>query len=501
MSPVPQLRIDLANQAPLRADGQYVLYWMIASRRIHWNFALDRALAWAQQLGQPLVILEALRIDYPWASDRLHTFILEGMAEHAAELQDQAVTYYPYVEPKPGAGRGLLEAWAQGASVVVTDEFPCFFLPEMVQRVAQRIDVKLEQVDSNGLLPLRASPQVFHRAYDFRRFLQKTLPTHLGDSPNARPLARLKLQRLAAIPASIARRWPSAEGLLEQVGQAVARLPIDHAVGPAVFRGGSSAARQALDEFLAHRLPRYAEQRSVPDQEVTSGLSPYLHFGQLSVHEVFHKLAQREQWTPERLGAKTVGKREGWWGTSSEVESFLDELVTWRELGYNFAHLRRDYHQYESLPDWAQATLAKHAPDRRAWVYDVDRLAQARTHDPLWNAAQTQLLREGRMQNYLRMLWGKKILEWSDSPRQALESMIELNNRFAVDGRNPNSYCGIFWVLGRYDRPWAPERPIFGTIRYMSSENTARKFSVRGYLARYGSEASDDSGETSGRLF
>ena len=161
-------------------------------------------------------------------------------------------------------------------------------------------------------------------------------------------------------------------------------------------------------------------------------------------------------------------------------------MVTWRELGFNMASRRDDYDQYDSLPDWSQATLKKHARDRREVVYTLDEFAAARTHDPVWNAAQTQLLREGRIHNYLRMLWGKKILEWTASPRDALEVMIELNNKYAVDGRDPNSYSGIFWCLGRYDRPWGPERPIFGTVRYMSSQNTKRKLHLEGYLKTYG---------------
>jgi deoxyribodipyrimidine photo-lyase len=155
-------------------------------------------------------------------------------------------------------------------------------------------------------------------------------------------------------------------------------------------------------------------------------------------------------------------------------------------LGYNFCWHRPDYDQYGSLPDWAQQTLAEHSSDRRPTIYTLEQLQTAKTHDHIWNAAQTQLVTEGRMHNYLRMLWGKKILEWSPTPQQAMHSMIELNNRFAVDGRNPNSYSGIFWVLGRYDRAWGPERPIFGKIRYMTSDNTARKLKLTNYLQKYG---------------
>jgi len=163
----------------------------------------------------------------------------------------------------------------------------------------------------------------------------------------------------------------------------------------------------------------------------------------------------------------------------------LDELITWREIGYNMCWQRDDYDQYDSLPNWAKQTLAEHADDERPELYDLDDFERARTHDPLWNAAQIQLVREGRIHNYLRMLWGKKILEWSASPQDALAIMIELNNKYALDGRNPNSYSGIFWVLGRYDRAWGPERPIFGKIRYMSSDSTARKVRVGNYLKQY----------------
>ena len=167
-------------------------------------------------------------------------------------------------------------------------------------------------------------------------------------------------------------------------------------------------------------------------------------------------------------------------------QSFLDELITWRELGYNMCAHRDDYDQYESLPDWARKTLEEHESDRREFCYEQSEFESATTHDKLWNAAQNQLVSEGQMHNYLRMLWGKKILHWSESPRAALATMIELNNKYALDGRNPNSYSGIFWVLGRYDRAWGPEREIFGKIRYMSSENTARKLKVKTYIQHYG---------------
>ena len=201
---------------------------------------------------------------------------------------------------------------------------------------------------------------------------------------------------------------------------------------------------------------------------------------------MFAAVAARERWTPDRLAGRPTGAREGWWGMSPAAEKFLDEAITWREVGYNMAAHREDFERYESLPEWAQATLGKHASDPRPHLYSHDQFEAGDTHDELWNAAQGQLRQDGRIHNYLRMLWGKKVLEWSASPREALDILIDLNNKYALDGRDPNSYTGIFWTLGRYDRPWPPERPIFGVVRYMSSDSTRRKFKVDGYVARYG---------------
>lgn len=473
--------------------ADYVLYWMIANRRLGWNYSLDRALEHCQQLGKPLVILEALRCDYPWASDRIHRFVIQGMAEKAERLGvvgGGEITYYPYVEPTRGAGKGLLAALTKQACVVVTDDFPCFFLPQMVAAAARKLKVRLEAVDSNGLLPMRAAEQVFSRAFDFRRFLQKALPQHLGDAPQADPLYKAGIAAAVEIPHEIVSRWPTAPGELLRCEPAeLARLPIDHSVGAVPTHGGEAEAQALLGEFLNVKLGRYGEDRNQPEQDATSQLSPYLHFGFIASHEIFSALVQREKWTPERLGLKVNGSREGWWGMSPAAEAWVDQFVTWRELGYNFCWQREDYDQYESLPEWVRRTLAEHASDDRPHLYELEQFERAETHDELWNCAQRQLVREGQMHNYLRMLWGKKILEWSRTPEQAAAVMIELNNKYALDGRNPNSYSGIFWCLGRYDRPWAPEREIFGMIRYMSSENTARKLHVKSYLNRYAVEA------------
>ncbi len=497
MSQVPPLRLRALNSLSVRSDGEFVLYWMTANRRLTFNFSLDRAIEWSRKLNRPLLILEALRCDYPWASRRLHSFVIQGMGDNLELAAQHGHAYVPYVEPEYGKGSGLLATLAAKAAVVVTDDFPCFFLPAMIEAVARRIPVFMEAVDSNGLLPMRAAEQVFPTAYAFRRSLQKTLTPHLTAFPAADPLSDRTVPRLDSLNLTWPGDWTAAsDSLLRCESSDLDRLPVDQSVREAVMRGGTLNARKCLQQFLERRLSRYSEERNQPDAEAASGLSPYLHFGHISTHEIFVALAQREQWSLENLGdpKETRGGRSGWWGMSEAAESFLDELVTWRELGFNMCWQRPDYDRYESLPDWAQQTLEEHAADPRPHIYSLEQLQFAKTHDPLWNAAQNQLLTEGRMHNYLRMLWGKKILEWSASPRDALAAMLELNNRFAVDGRNPNSYSGIFWVLGRYDRAWGPERPIFGKIRYMTSENTARKLKLTNYLRQYSPKAG-------GRLF
>ncbi len=489
-SPVPASRIRALNDRARRADGRHVLYWMTAYRRLEWNFALERAVDAAREAGRPLVILEALRCDYAWASDRLHRFVIEGMAEHARALAGTPVTYLPYVEPEAGAGRGLVEALGTDACLVVTDDYPCFFIPRMAQAVADRLSVRVESVDSNGLVPMRAVDRTFLTAYSFRAYLQKTLRGELTRFPAA--IAWSDLPARQPLPDTIRSRWPATpRASLDSPEALVKSLPIDHGVTPAPARGGRAAARAALDRFVAEALPRYGDDRNHPDIDGTSRLSPYLHFGHISAHEVFDAVMSRERWTSRKLAAPAGGKRDGWWGVSAGTEGFLDQLVTWRELGFNMCATRPDdYWQYASLPDWARRTLALHAGDAREHLYTREDFEHARTHDEIWNAAERQLVRDGWMHNYLRMLWGKKILEWTASPEDALETMVELMNKYALDGRDPNSYTGYFWTLGRYDRPWGPERPIFGTIRYMSSENTRRKLKLRRFLERYGTGGS-----------
>lgn len=488
---VPEYRIRSLNDSPVDLGGSYVLYWMTAYRRTRWNFALDRAVEWAGRLSQSLVILETLRCDYPWASDRHHRFVLDGMANNKADLADLPVTYIPYVEPSSGDARGLVEALSAVASVVVTDDLPAFFIPRVAKSVASLATVRMEAVDSNGLIPMGLANRRFLTAASFRRFTQKQLPEDFGSFPDADPISHARISADAVVSAEIASRWPAATDALLAQGSSLAALAIDHSVRPVSVTGGSSSARVALDRFVEVALPRYQERRNQPSIAGASELSPYLRFGHISAHEVFQRVAAAENWSPVRVGEIADGRRAGWWGMSPSAEAFLDQLVTWRELGVNTCATDPAYAEYQSLPGWARDTLERHASDVRATTYTLEEFAAATTHDPLWNAAQTQLMREGRIHNYLRMLWGKKILEWTANPRDALDVMIELNNRYALDGGDPNSYSGIFWCLGRYDRPWFPERPIFGTVRYMSSDAASRKFDLSGYLEKFGATSPD----------
>ncbi len=481
---VPATRIRALNDRALRSEGEWVLYWMSGARRRHHNFALQRAVELARDLRRPLVIASDLRRDMPWASVRLHRFLLQGMLSAVLTRRPGGVRFLPLIERKAGAATRAIKALAGRAAAVVVDDQPWADTATLQRTLADACPVACEAVDAWGLLPLSVPPLVYPTAFSFRCHLQKVLAAHLSRVPEPDPLAGLRLPRVPALPEFPGLARADAEALVPLIADPSA-LGVDASVGAGIVDGGSRAALAAWRRFRDDNLGRYGQERNHPDEDVSSGLSPYLHHGQVAVHAIWADLVRRYDWSPDRIGKKIGGKKEGWWGLPPAVEAFLDELITWRELGANFCARRDDFASYESLPAWARLTLEKHERDPRPHLYTRDQLEGARTHDAVWNAAQRQLVAEGRLHNYLRMLWGKKILEWSPSPRDAAETMIALNNRYALDGQDPNSYSGIFWVLGRYDRPWAPERPIYGSIRYMSSENTIRKLRMKQYLERY----------------
>jgi hypothetical protein len=311
----------------------YVLYWMTSFRRTKSNFALDRAIELAKQLKKPLLVFEALRVGYQFANDRLHTFVLEGMRANERAFEGSPVKYVPFVERKRGDGRGLMEALVERACVVVGDDWPCFFVPRMQQLVADRIDCRFEVVDSNGVYPMHDTPRVFTTAHSFRVHLQKVLPAHLMQFPTEEPLARLELPKFD-VP--LPTKWKFG------LEVSIADLPIDHSVRAVPIPGGSDAAEKRLTQFILKIFPGYVESRNEPELDGTSALSPYLHFGHISSHQIFAKVVGTEKWSVEKLGPSIGGAKEGWWQLSPSAEGYLDQLVTWRELSFNMTSHRPD---------------------------------------------------------------------------------------------------------------------------------------------------------------
>lgn len=480
--PVNQARVRRLNDLPIDRGADYVLYWMQAARRLRSNHALDYALRCSKELGKPLVVYEGLRLDYPWASARITTFVVQGMADNLARAKELGINYWPFVETPSAPARGLLRAVAKRACAIVTDDFPCFILPEQTAKLASVIGKAMYAVDANGVIPIANLGAPPFAAAHLRRRMHHAFSEAWAERSRARP-------RFDEV--SNARVEPPFElANLDDVPALVRSLPIDQRVGPITTKpGGARAGMKSLERFVKRGLPIYAEHRSEPappEDLHGSGLSPYLHFGHVAIDDVVDAVLG----SVERAGGRTtpdlknVAKREGFYTDDANANSFLDEALTWRDVGYVWHWTRReDTRSLESaLPAWALTTLKVHASDPRVHTYSAEAWEQAATHDDLWNAAQSELVATGAIHNYLRMLWGKKVLEWSSTPEVAYQTLVHLNNKYALDGRNPNSYTGILWCFGLFDRPWAPERAVFGQVRYMSSDNTAKKFKLRAYL-------------------
>jgi deoxyribodipyrimidine photo-lyase len=454
---IPEERTTRLNDRPERPGADFVLYWIQAYHRAEQNWALTAAIQAANRLDLPLLVYQGLGCTYPHANDRLHRFILEGVAELPERFRRRGIRYHFYLRQRPDDPNNLLYRLARRAALVVTDDFPAFIIPEQTRRVAGRLDVAMLAVDGNGIVPLAAIPKEQYTAATLRPRLRRLLPQHLGRVPEPAP-RRDSLSLEVDVPGTAV-----TPGTLDGL---VAGCAIDHGVPPSgVYRGGTRAARARLRRFIAGPLKGYAEARNDPGGEGTSRLSPYLHFGQISPQQV--ALAVR--------GARRVG--------AAHREAFLEELIVRRELAYNFCRYSPHHRSLEALPRWARETLHRHVRDPRPHSYTFEEFEAARTHDDLWNAIQAELLTTGLMVGYYRMYWGKKLIEWSKSPADAQATMLALHEKYALDGRNPNTYANILWCFGKHDRPWA-ERPIFGTVRYMSREGTERKTDVAGYLGR-----------------
>ncbi|MAL18981.1 MAG: hypothetical protein CL670_04765 [Balneola sp.] len=490
MKNINSLRKFKRNDNDVNPDGEYILYWMQVNRRFHYNYAFEYAIALSHKYAKPLLVYEGLNVDYPWASDRIHTFMMQGMKENLEYAKEKNLNYFSYLEPEQGAGKGLFYELASNAVSVVSDEFPVFIIRSHNESVGKNIEVPYTTIDSNGIIPLGVTDKDPYSAYLFRKIMQKHFLEAFTHPPQKDPLGDLENQKQIELPDSFLKKYPPANEALADIEKTVSELPIDHEVGVAELDGTRQAALGKLGHFVGHNLFNYDDRRNDPDAKASSGLSPWLHFGKISEYEIVKTVFdhQPDDWDLDSI-TPNKGKNSGFFNGDPNIESFLDEVITWREVGFHYAHHRPDYDQFESLPDWVKKTTSKHESDEREWIYSLEEFEQSKTHDEIWNAAQTELRETGVMHNYLRMLWGKKIIEWTPDYRTALDYMIELNNKYALDGRDPNSYSGIFWCLGRFDRAWQ-ERPIFGKLRYMTSDSTRKKVKLQQYLDRFGNQKS-----------
>jgi deoxyribodipyrimidine photo-lyase len=440
-------RIQPLNSLPLR-PGRFVLYWMQQSVRSRYNHALEYAVRQANAQRLPVVALFGLTDRYPEANERHYAFLLEGLRDTQEQLRERGIRL---VVKRQSPEEAAVEM-AQQASEVVTDRGYLRIQRQWRRFVAYHAPCRVTQVESDLIVPLEtASPKEEWAAATLRPKIQRQLSRFLvplEPTPIERDSLGVALDGLDTL----------------DVDATLASLEIDRSV-PRVYtyRGGETEARRRLTEFIQERLQGYATLRNEPSLDHVSRLSPYLHFGQISPLEIALVVADSPH--------------------VADREAFLEELIVRRELSANFVFYNPAYDRYEGLPEWSRRTLDSHRADPRPYLYSREELERAQTHDPYWNAAMREMILTGKMHNYMRMYWGKKILEWSATPEEAFRTALALNNRWFLDGRDPNSFAGVAWCFGKHDRPWT-ERPVFGTVRYMNAAGLKRKFDIEGYVRR-----------------
>jgi deoxyribodipyrimidine photo-lyase len=447
-------RVVQLNDAKIKKGARYVLYWMQMYKRVDNNHALIWATRKANELKLPLVVYEGLKYYYPWASDRLHTFILEGVEEKLTKFAEMGIRYIFYLQKNADSPKQTVAKLANDAAMIVTDDYPCFIISEHNERIAERAKVPVHVVDSNGVIAMSKFGKEEYGAYTIRPKINKLLPDHL------KPLAS---EPIEIDGTAIDVDCPNTLVTNGNIAKLVSECYIDHSVKPSMqYRGGTANGRRRLKKFVDEILPDYEKSRNKPEIDGSSRLSAYLHFGFLSALEV--ALAVEESNAPDASKA-----------------AFLEELIVRRELSLNFTNRNPEYDSLRALPPWVHKTMREHADDERQFTYSLEQLEAGETHDELWNAAQREMAVTGEMHNYVRMLWGKNVIAWSPSYEIAFETLVHLNNKYCLDGRDPNSYAGILWCFGKHDRPWM-ERPVFGTIRYMTSSSTGKKFDSKKYI-------------------
>ncbi|MFN0119620.1 MAG: deoxyribodipyrimidine photo-lyase [Blastocatellia bacterium] len=443
-------RITLRREGAPREGGACVVYWMQRAQRGIDNPALDVAIAAANELRRPVAVFFGLHPRYPHANLRHYAFLVEGLAEtkHRIEKRGAAFVFRPWPD------HNLLRFCAEvNPCLVVGDENPMREPERWRQHATRQLSVPFWTVDADVIVPSKLFPKEEYAARTIRPKLNKLLPVflHPPDNPRARY------------------RWPESDQPESREivpARLLDVLPLERNASPAPgFTGGTAEGLRLLRRFIGERLANYETTRNQPEVAGTSELSAYLHFGHLSPLTI--ALAVRDADAPETAKA-----------------AFLEELIVRREVAINFVARNPQYDQLAGCPAWGRKTLTEHAADPRPYLYTEAQLEAAETHDPLWNAAQLEMALTGRMHGYMRMYWAKKILEWTTSPEDAFEIAVNLNDRYQLDGRDPNGYTGIAWAIGgRHDRPWGPQRPVFGLIRYMTAAGCARKFAVPAYIA------------------
>ncbi len=443
-------RVTRLNRCEPRR-GDFVLYWMQQSQRAKWNHALEYAAAQANALELPLVVCFGLT-SYPEANLRHYTFLLEGLEETAATLKKRRIQFVlQFAEPPEVA----LQIGRRAASIV-TDRGYLRIQKAWRKKLVAQAQCQVVQVESDVIVPIEI-------ASDKQEFAARTL----------RPKLERVFEKCLAPPGTV-RLKRSSLGMKLRASRIspalLQKLKLDESVPPVsqFFRGGTSEAEKLFRSFLRQHFSHYRENRNQPQTDDVSHMSKYLHFGQIS--PAWLALEARKH---KRAGHKNI-------------TSFIDELLVRRELAMNFCHFHEHYDRYEALPEWARKSLGKHRRDKREHIYTQAELEAGATHDPYWNAAMREMRLSGYMHNYIRMYWGKKILEWSATPEQAHATALAINNKYFLDGRDANSFANVGWLFGLHDRPW-PERKIFGKVRYMNAAGLERKCDIRAYVAKVNS--------------
>ncbi len=429
--------------------GGPVVYWMSRDQRVHDNWALLYAQELAMRNDVTLTVIFCLSPRFLDATWRQYDFMIKGLEETETGLEKLNIPFHLLTGDPPTKIVDFLKS--SGCGALISDFSPLNIKKDWVSKIKARIHVPFYEVDAHNIVPCWiASDKQEYAAYTIRPKITRLMSEYLREFPRVKKQTGHKGIKSRRID------WGKARDFLK----------VDRSVRPVIScRPGTANAVKKLRGFIKRGLERYANSRNDPNAAAQSGLSPYLHFGQLS--------AQR--------AALEVLKLEA---DGESVRAFIEELVVRRELSDNFCYYNGDYDSFDGFPEWARKTLNDHREDRRVYRYSLPKLENGKTHDELWNAAQEEMVLTGKMHGYLRMYWAKKILEWTSSPQEALQTAIYLNDRYQLDGRDPNGYAGIAWSIGGvHDRAW-PEREIFGKIRYMSYEGCRRKFDVRSYIDR-----------------